>query len=174
MWMWLPTTILVSLFVASALGFGIAILATAVKRRPASLSSGAWWGANSASAAWYGGVFLAAPASGFALALGMLRIHPSPHPNLLLLDLSAPAVVVAAALPTLGCLLLARLYSNRAVKRTIQAGLAPTHWVSPDLCWWWDGGQWLKTVEAVPDDAQRSPDGDHWWTGRRWIPVPRR
>jgi len=77
------------------------------------------------------------------------------------------------ALPTIGCLLLARVRSNRDVKRTIQAGLAPTYSVSRDSCWWWDGTQWLKTVEAVPDDALRSPDGDDWWTGRTWIAVPR-
>jgi len=118
------SVLLLSLIVVWALASGVAILATAFTHHRTSTSSGAWWEARPASAAWYGVAFPVAPASGFTLGYSMLQAHPGPDPNLVLLDVLAPVVLVVAALPTAVCLLLARARSNRDVKRTIQAGLA--------------------------------------------------
>ena len=86
------------------------------------------------------------------------------------------------------CIFVAYAYSNRDVKRTILAGLAPSYVMSPDGTWWWNadtwmsvtdrvwwnGNAWVSAKAAVPDNALRSPDGNHWWTGGAWCAMPPR
>jgi hypothetical protein len=50
----------------------------------------------------------------------------------------------------LGCMLLARAFSNREVRRAILAGLAPSYQMSPDTTWWWDGARWVGTGAGAP------------------------
>ena len=174
LWLRLFATVSVSAWIAWNLAGGIAVLATAFNRHRTSLASGSWWGANSASAAWYGTALLAAVASGVALAYGMLQGHPSANPNLALLNVVIPAALFGSLLPMLGCLLVARGYSNREVKRTILAGQAAAYWTSPDTLCWWDGAQWVRVSTAAPEGALRSPDGSYWWTGHSWLALPPR
>ena len=111
---------------------------------------------------------------GVALAYGMLQGHPSANPNLALLNVVIPAALFGSLLPMLGCLLVARGYSNREVKRTILAGQAAAYWTSPDTLCWWDGTQWVRVSTAAPEGALRSPDGSYWWTGHSWLALPPR
>jgi len=174
LWLRLWATVVVGAWVTWTAAGGITVLATAFTRHRASLASGSWWGANSASAAWYGTALLGAVASGVALAYGMLQGHPSANPDLALLNVAIPAAMLGSLLPALSCVLVARGYSNREVKRTILAGQAPAYWISPDTLCWWDGAQWIRVSTAAPDGALRSPDGSYWWTGHSWFALPPR
>jgi hypothetical protein len=125
-WLWLPGLILCALLAASGLSRGIGVVATASTRHRAWLASGAWWGANAASATWAGLASCASVVSALALGLagaGALKLsHPNPHSPWMML---IPVVIAATFLPALGCVRVARTLSNREVKRTILAGLAP-------------------------------------------------
>jgi hypothetical protein len=176
-WLWLRLflTISVGAWIAWTVPGGIAVMVTAFTHHRTSLAAGSWWGASSASAAWYGAALLAGVATGCGwLAWGMAQGQPSVHPDLMLLNVLIPAAVFGSLLPSLGCLLVARGYSNREVKRTILAGEAPAFWISPDTLCWWDGAQWVRVSAAAPDGALRSPDGSYWWTGHSWLALPPR
>jgi hypothetical protein len=164
-----PLVIPYLLITAIAVGLGITVLATASTRHRASFWSGAWWGANSASAVWIGTALLVGTACSYAVGYAMreasLAHRALPFAGLLF-------CVTPAA--TLVCVLMARSFSNREVRRTVRAGLAPTYWISPDFNSWWDGAQWVSVEAAAPEAALRSPDRNWWWTGRQWLALPPR
>jgi hypothetical protein len=43
--------------------------------------------------------------------------------------------------------------------------------MSPDGCWWWDGGGWQDAITSSPPTAQYSADRCYWWDGNSWRPV---
>ena len=163
-----------------ATAYGLAFIVTA--RRPHRMQSDGLLGltANPAAKLWFGLAFVI-PES---LAWGS---------SSWLFPLSGPNVYQAILwwLPTVPffvCIFVALNYSNRDVKRTVIAGLAPSYLMSPDGTWWrnadtwmsvadrnwWNGSAWVSAVAAVPEDALRSPDGNYWWTGSAWCAMPPR
>ena len=160
--------------------YGLAFIVTA--RRPHRMKSDGLLGltANPAGKLWFGLAFVIPE----LLAWGI---------SSWLFPLSGPDVYQAILwwLPTVPffvCIFVALSYSNRDVKRTVIAGLAPSYLMSPDGTWWrnadtwmsvadrnwWNGSAWVSAVAAVPEEALRSPDGNYWWTGSAWCALPPR
>jgi hypothetical protein len=161
-----------------AVAYGAALTVMARGRHPKPTSPVAGFTATPAAKRWYGVAFIIPP----ALAWGVsFMFHPTSAAteNLALLWLAAPGTFVV-------CMLFARAYSNRDVKRAILTGAAPGYVMSPDRGWrrkgdswasvndrvWWNGYAWVRAAAEVPDDALRSPDGNYWWTGSFWCPMP--
>ena len=131
---------------------------------------------------WYGAAYVIPPL--IAWGGGFAVWHLADAQLAAIVELAAPAAVVV-------CILLARGYSNRDVKRAVLAGQAPRFEMSPDGTWWrkgddwasvndrvwWNGNAWIGAAADVPDEALRSPDGNYWWTGASWCampPIPKR
>jgi hypothetical protein len=148
---------------APAYGIAIIISARGPHLKPVWLFPGST--GTPAAKVWYGLAFVIPGAIVWGLALA---IRPTPGTAyLLFLWFSAPISFA-------GCMDLARIYSNRPVKRAITAGLAPSFYISLDGCWWWNGATWLSATAVTPESALRSPDGNYWWTGNYWVPLPPR
>lgn len=164
-----------------ATAYGLAFVATARRLHPRQ-PDGYLLGITATPAAklWFGLAFVIPE----ALAWGVSSwLFPTTGPTVygaILWWLPASTFVV--------CIFIAHAYSNRDVKRTVIAGLAPSYAMSADGTWWrkadtwmsatdrvwWNGNAWVSATAAVPDNALRSPDGNYWWTGSAWCAMPPR
>ncbi len=164
-----------------ATAYGVAFIVTARRRWPTK-PDGFWIGliATPAAKIWFGLSFVIPEVLAWGITSWL-------HPTSLATEYLAPLWFLAPV-AFLVCTFVAYAYSNRDVKRTIRAGLAPSYLMSPDGIWWrnadawmsvtdrvwWNGSAWVSATAAVPDNALRSPDGNYWWTGSAWCAMPPR
>ncbi len=164
-----------------ATAYGLAFIVTAGRPHPAQ-SHVFWQGLTATPAAklWLGMAFVIPESLAWGVSSWLFPTTGPTAYGAILWWLPASTFVV--------CLFIANAYSNRDVKRTILAGLAPSYVMSPDGTWWrnadtwmsvtdrmwWNGNVWVSATAAVPDNALRSPDGNYWWTGSAWCAMPPR
>ena len=174
----LPIVASYVLAAVAAVGYGCYVLATAhlPRKKPVAPFIAGLVG-NPVARRWYGLAYVITP----LIAWGApFAFRPTASTDYF------AALWLAAPLAAVGCILLARGYSNRDVKRAVLADRAPRYEMSPDGTWWrkgndwasvgdrvwWNGDAWISAGAEAPHDALRSPDGNYWWTGASWCAMP--